>query len=170
VGRWVPSSLLCYTKRRVRKIAKKLLLASSHLPVCPPVRTQQLNSHWTDLHEIWYLSMFRKYVEKIQVSFKSDKNNGYIIWRPITFFLSYLAHVFSGWEVFQTKAAENKNIHFMFNNFFRKKKKCRLWKNTVQPGRPQLILGMRIACWIPKATNTFRICNTYCFSTATMVA
>jgi hypothetical protein len=30
---------------------------------------------------------------------------------------------------------------------------------------------MRISCWIPKATNThtLRICNTYCFSKATMV-
>jgi len=31
-----------------------------------------------------------------------------------------------------------------------------MWKNFVQPGnRPQMIIwGMRIACWIPKATNT----------------
>ena len=26
-----------------------------------------------------------------------------------------------------------------------------------------------IACWITKAIGTLRICNTYCFSTATMV-
>jgi hypothetical protein len=31
------------------------------------------------------------------------------------------------------------------------------------------IRRMRIACWITKATNTLRICNTYFFSTATMV-
>jgi len=34
--------------------------------------------------------------------------------------------------------------------------------------------GMRIACWVPKATNThthtLRLCNTDCFSTATVVA
>jgi hypothetical protein len=28
---------------------------------------------------------------------------------------------------------------------------------------------LRIACWIPKATDTLKIFNTYCFSTATMV-
>jgi len=28
------------------------------------------------------------------------------------------------------------------------------WKNTVQPDRPQITWRMRIACWIPKATNT----------------
>jgi hypothetical protein len=33
-----------------------------------------------------------------------------------------------------------------------------------------IIRRMRIACWIPKATDTLRICNTYFFSTPTMVA
>jgi len=28
------------------------------------------------------LSIFRKSVKKIQVSFKPDKNNGYFMWRP----------------------------------------------------------------------------------------
>jgi hypothetical protein len=32
------------------------------------------------------------------------------------------------------------------------------------------IWPMRIACWIPETTNNVRICNTYCFSTAMMVA
>ena len=46
-----------------------------------------------------------------------------------------------------------------------------MWKNIVGRGRPQMtIWRMRIACWIPKTTNTLRICNTYFFSTATMVA
>jgi len=38
------------------------------------VRMEQRASHWIDLHEIWYLSIFRKSVEKIQVALKSDKN------------------------------------------------------------------------------------------------
>jgi hypothetical protein len=29
---------------------------------------------------------------------------------------------------------------------------------------------MHIACWVTEATNTLRICNTCCLSTATMVA
>jgi hypothetical protein len=30
-----------------------------------------------------------------------------------------------------------------------------MWKNNVKPGRPQVtIWRMRIACWIPKSTNT----------------
>ena len=40
----------------------------------------------------------------------------------------------------------------------------------VQPGSPQMtVWRMRIAWWITKAPDTLRICNNYCFSTATMV-
>jgi len=37
---------------------------------------ERLDFHWSDVHEILCLSIFRKYVEKIQGSLKSDKNNG----------------------------------------------------------------------------------------------
>ena len=51
---------------------------------------------------------------------------------------------------------ETRNTHFIFSSVFRKS--CRLWnnvENVTQPGRPQMIIWrMRIACWIPKATNT----------------
>jgi hypothetical protein len=43
---------------------------------------EHLDSHWMDFHEIWYLSIFLKSVEKTQVSLKSDKNNEYFTWRP----------------------------------------------------------------------------------------
>jgi len=32
------------------------------------------------------MNIFPKYVEKTQVSLKSDKNNGYFTWRPIYIF------------------------------------------------------------------------------------
>jgi len=38
---------------------------------------EQLQSYKKDTHEIWYLSILRKSIEKIQVSLKYDKNNGY---------------------------------------------------------------------------------------------
>ena len=47
-----------------------------------------------------------------------------------------------------------------------------IWKNIVEPDGSQMtIWGMRIACWMPKAapTHTLRICNIYCFFTATVV-
>jgi hypothetical protein len=50
--------------------------------VCESVHMEQLGSHWKDFQEIWYFSIFRKFVKKIQVSLKPDKNNGYFMWRP----------------------------------------------------------------------------------------
>jgi hypothetical protein len=45
--------------------------------VCSSVHMEQLRSHWTEFDKIRYLKLFQKCVEKIQVSLKSDKNNGY---------------------------------------------------------------------------------------------
>jgi hypothetical protein len=59
---------------RVRKIAKR---DCQLCHVCPSVRIEQLRSHWTNFHQIWYLNIFRESLEKIQVSLKSDKNSGY---------------------------------------------------------------------------------------------
>jgi len=44
---------------------------------------QQLGSHRNDFREISYLSIFRISVEKIQLSFRSDKNNEYFTWKPV---------------------------------------------------------------------------------------
>ena len=38
------------------------------LSVPPSVRMEQHGFHWTDLHEILYVVIFRKSVDKIQVS------------------------------------------------------------------------------------------------------
>ena len=60
---------------------------------------EQLGYHWTDFHEIWYLSIFRKTLEKIHISLKYNKNKCYF---------TYLAQFFLEWEMFQTKALEVK--------------------------------------------------------------
>jgi ABC-type arginine/histidine transport system permease subunit len=56
------------------------------ISVCLSVRMEQLGSHWTDFHEILYVTIFRKSIEKIQVLLKLDKNSGYFTWRPIYIF------------------------------------------------------------------------------------
>jgi hypothetical protein len=66
--------------RHVRKTTKKTI--SIVMSVRPSVRMKQLGPKWTDFHEMWYLSIFRKTAEKIQVSLKSDKNKGYFTRRP----------------------------------------------------------------------------------------
>jgi len=44
---------------------------------------EQLSSHWTHFHEIWYVSVFQKFVQKIKVLLKSEKNSGRITRRPL---------------------------------------------------------------------------------------
>jgi len=60
---------------------EKLLVASScsfvRSSVRPSVRMEQLGSYWTDFYEIWYLNIFRIYVDKIKVLLKCDKSKGY---------------------------------------------------------------------------------------------
>ena len=52
------------------------------LSVRPPVRPHgTTRSLWTNIHEILYLKIFWKSVERIRVSLKADKNNGYFAWR-----------------------------------------------------------------------------------------
>jgi len=42
---------------------------------------KQLSFYWNDFYEKRYLRIFRISVEKIQFSFKFDKNNGYFTYR-----------------------------------------------------------------------------------------
>jgi len=52
----------------------------------------------------------------------------------------------------------NQNTHFVFSNFLFFENRAvyeRMWKNIIEPDRPQMtIWRVRIAGWIPKATNT----------------
>jgi len=59
--------------RLLRKIAKS---DSKLLHVCPSVRMKQIGSHSKDFHEFYYLRIFRKSVEKIEVTVKYDNNSG----------------------------------------------------------------------------------------------
>ena len=59
------------------------LCLSVRLSVCMSVLMEQLGSHWTGFHEICYWSVFTNSVETVQDPLKSDKNSGYLTWRPI---------------------------------------------------------------------------------------
>ena len=90
-------------------------------------------------------------------------------------FWSYFAHSFLQWEMFRTNVVQEIKTHvFCLVTFFRKS--CYLWDNVGKYCRVRQATGdtiiwrMRVACWIIKATDTHTICNTYYFSTATMVA
>ena len=87
---------------------------------------------------------------------------------------SYLAQFFLEWEMFQTYVVEKVKMHCMFNKlFFENCVVCDVTsKNIVLPDKQQMTIWLRrIACWIPKATDTHSECVILIpFPTATMVA
>jgi hypothetical protein len=65
----------------------------------PVVFRRFLNSHWTDFDETWYLRLFRKSVEKIQISLESDRLTVLYV-KMFRHFWRYLAEFFLEWEMF----------------------------------------------------------------------
>ena len=59
-------------------------------------------------------------------------------------------------NVSDKRGTEYQNVHFGFINVFANHAVYEImWKNIVQRGRPHMkTWRKRIACWIPKATNT----------------
>ena len=102
--------------------SEQRLFALSCLSVRLSVPVEHLGYHWTDFNETWYLSIFRKSVEKIQVSLKSDKNNVCCVRKTV--YCTFT--IVSRWIFPRTRNISDKrdreiqNIHFMFNNFFSK--------------------------------------------------
>ena len=130
---------------------------SSYLSVRPSIRMEQLASHFTDIRDIWYLSIFWKSVEKMQASLISDKNNGYFTWRPIYIFIISRSVVLRMRNASNKSCGENQNTHLIFSNSPTPESHAvyMIWKNTVDPYRPRMtIWRMRITCWILKAANT----------------
>ena len=81
-------------------------------------------------------------------------------------FLSYLAHLFVEWEMFQTEIVEKIKTRISYPFFFKENRAVYeiIWKYFVEPDRPQMTVWlMHFVCWVTKATDTLRICNTYCF-------
>jgi hypothetical protein len=126
--------------RRVRKIAK-----SEHWlrHVSLSAWYVKLGSDWADFREIWYLNNFRKSVEKIKVSLKWDKNNGYFTWRPIHIFITSHSILLRKRQVSDKLCGENQNTHFKFNNFISYNRAFYeiMWKNIVEPGKPRWQYG-----------------------------
>jgi hypothetical protein len=126
------------------------------MSVCPSVSMEQFGSHLTDFHENWYLSIFRKSVQKIQVSLKCDRITGTLHEDQYGVLVKSLAVLRRMKDVSDKYCRENHNTHCMFNYFFFFNRTMNeiMWKIILEPGRPQMtIWRMRIGCWIPKATN-----------------
>jgi len=68
----------------------------------------------------WYFSNFRESVEKIQVSLKSDKNNGYCTRILVYIFNNITLNSFWNEKMFRANIAEKIKTHFIFSNVFQK--------------------------------------------------
>jgi hypothetical protein len=121
-------------------ICEKRLFASSCLCVC---RRGKAGLKWTDVHIILSLNVFRKRVEKIQVLFKFDNNNYFIVSR------SFLLRVSN---VLGNSCRENQTTHFVFLNSL-PRTSCRLrdsvgkYCRVGQAPYDDIIRRMRTACW-----------------------
>jgi hypothetical protein len=142
-------------------------LASSWLSACLPTLPVRpyVGFHWADVHEIWYLSIFRKSVAKIQISLKFASNNGYFTWIPIYFF----DRISLNRELYRSKNTVLCSVNFV------KRKSCLSEDNLERYGiagqsTDENMAHVYFMLYTYKATYTLRLCNTYCFSTVTMVA
>jgi hypothetical protein len=120
-------------------------------------------SHWTDFHKIWYLNIFLKSFEKIQVSLKSDKNNGYFKLIPIYVF-DHMSLISSCNEKCLRLELYRKNT-FYVHYFFPKKFEI-MWEKRSRPrevtdynkAHAHFTLGT-LGC-----KHRFGICNTHAFT------
>ena len=120
--------------------------------VCLSVRMEQLGSHWTDFHEIWYLNVFETTCRENSSFKKSDRKNGYFTWRSTHFHPQYSLK----WEIFKKKKLYRKSsTHFILKNFFLTRTVCEIMrKNFVHPDRPHTTMWrMRIACSVTTSTS-----------------
>ena len=132
--------------RRMRNISDKIYRETQNWHF-------MLNRNWTDFHEIWYLRIFRKSVEKINVSLKPDKNYGYFTWRPM--------YIYDNFPLISSK-----NEKYFRQNLYRNSKHAfyaqssRLWDNAEKYGTARRttdhnkIRRMRFAYLIANAIET----------------
>ena len=109
----------------------------------------ELCSHWTNFHKTWYLNIFRKPVNKIQVSLKyEDHYTCLVIFRSV---LLRNRNVLD-------KVVEKIKTHGLWSIAFFPENRAfyeLMWKNIVQLDMTQMtIWHMRIACFVSKDTDT----------------
>jgi hypothetical protein len=122
------SHILLGAFAKLRKATISFVM-SVHMSVRLSVHMEQLGSHWTNFHEIWYLGIFRKCVQKFQIALKSDKNKGSFAWRPICTFYVSRSFLLRMRNVSGKKSRrESQNTCLILSSIFRNS--CRLWQNV----------------------------------------
>ena len=109
----------------------------------------QLRSHRTDFYEIWYLSIFRMGILKIQVSLKLDKNNGYLCEDQYTFL--FISHsVLLRMRNVSDKSCRENHTHILCQITF--------FKNHVVNEIMRKNKGPQLTIWCMRVANPHWMC------------
>jgi hypothetical protein len=97
----------------------------------PSAHMEQLCSHWTDFLKILHLIALPKYVEKIKVSLKSNKNSGCFTWRLMYIYDRFVYR----WMLLRMRNVSDKFVEIMKQNlcsviFFFFRKSCLFLDNV----------------------------------------
>jgi hypothetical protein len=134
VNRWHSVAWYCHFRHAPQNCGR-WLLASSCLYLS--VRTEQLGSQWTDLHEIWYLTILRNSVQKLKFNYSLTRITGISHEHKCTFFLSYFVLLLLKMRNFQAERLYRKyKKKFMISIFFNRAFYEIMWKNIILPDKP----------------------------------
>ena len=92
-----------------------------------------------------FMGIFRKSVEKIKVLLESDQNTGYfrLTWTSAYIYNQHIAEFFLELETTKAEFVEKTKTLFLWSVTFLSED-CTIyeirWKNTVEPGRPQITI------------------------------
>jgi hypothetical protein len=110
----------------------------------------------TDFDKTWYLNIFYKPIEKIQVSIKSEKNDGCFTWSRFHIYDNISLNYSYEEKYFKSKVLRKSKYAFYIQHLFFKKNRAvyeLISTNMVEPEKPQTATWRRVACWISKATR-----------------
>jgi hypothetical protein len=167
LSEWIKDILGAFSKLRKATIS---FVMSVHPSIRPSFRSHgstQLPLKGFSLK--WHLSIFRNAVKKIQASSKSDKSNVYFTWKPIYIYDNIPRLILLRLRNVSEQNCCNKQNQILCSvTLFRKS--CRLWGNADKMWYSRAIQGntAQTVCMLGTVSyiHIYRICNTYCFSTA----
>jgi hypothetical protein len=134
-------SPLLVTFAKLRKPTVSFVM-SICLSVRLSVEIEQFGLHWKDCNNIWYLNIFRKSVEKIQVLLKSNEINGYFSWKPM-YVYDHITLILRMRNI-SDKVVEYVKTYILYSMMFLRK------ESTDE----NVIRKICFACWITEATAT----------------
>jgi hypothetical protein len=137
------------------------------MPVCLSVHMKQIDYQLADFQAIWYTIIFRKSVEKIQVTSKSGNSNSCFTWRPVCV-CDIMSPSSSKNEKYCRLAdkccRENQHTQIIFSNFFSEivtfMRLCEKIRYS-QTGYRGQYNKAHARCVLD--THILRICNTFAF-------